>query len=156
MADRHFIIGAVHDVVNHPLSPAVYTKELCSLSYLKAIGALCGTFVFFLFGENLLPLIIAFGMLILDTVTAILAVTYVDGMAKVTSKRMWQIIPKFVAMGSAFIVANWIELFEPALSHSVDYAVASMIIWVEAKSIVENIQRLDPRFNLEDIIARKK
>lgn len=143
----------------HPLSPLAYAKEICTLTFARAISSLCLTTLLFLFGNNLVPLIVALSMWFLDTLTGVYAAWLEQkvGKNKLTSKRGWEMVPKLIAIFSAFITGNLMALFYPAgFGDAIKYGIASVIITVEAASILENVQRMDSRYSFQEIIKKFK
>jgi phage-related holin len=141
------------------LSPLNYTIAVCKVSPWQAIVSLCFTATFFLFGDDLTALIIALIMLSVDTVLGTLAAIIEQSRTKqtvLTSREFWRVIPKFVAIVSAFIVGNLLAIFQPGVGDVLEYGIASVIIVAEAGSILENVGKIHPEFSMKGIIHSLK
>jgi phage-related holin len=119
----------------------------------KAMVSFCITGFFLLFGTDHTAITIALIMLGVDTITGGTAALM---HSKFTSSGFWRVIPKFIAIVSAFIVGNLLVIFQPEIGQILEYGIASVIIIAEATSILENVAKIHPDFSMKKIIQRLK
>lgn len=138
----------------HELSPFNYVASMCEGVNAKILFSIMCSGVFFLFGDNLMPLVIAIALVVVDTVIGVSSARYSG--QQITSKKAWRLIPKLTAVFSAFITANLIGQFEPTLNEPLRYLVASGIIFTEGKSIYEHVGDIYPTLDVSKIIEKLK
>jgi phage-related holin len=135
------------------LSPINYTMAVCQVSPIKALLSFCNTILLFLFGNDQTALAIALIMLVVDTITGS---AYAIMIHDFKNKEFWRVIPKGIAILSAFIVGNLLSIFQPELGKIIAYGIASAIIIAEGTSILENVVKINPDTNLRKVLAKIK
>lgn len=135
------------------LSPLNYTIALCQITPWKAIVSACTTIFLFLFGDDQTAMTIALIMLALDTITGM---TYAIMQRGWQSKEFWRVIPKFIAIISAFIVGNLFAIFQPQIGSVIEYAIAAAVIVAEGSSILENIVKINPEIRFKKVFDKIK
>lgn len=135
------------------LSPLNYIIELCKITPAKVLVSSCTTLFFFLFGDDQTAITIALIMLVLDTITG---TTYALMKKKFLSSEFWRVIPKFIAIISAFIVGNLFSIFQQEIGVIIEYGIAAAVIVAEGSSILENVVKINPDIRFKKIIDKIK
>lgn len=135
------------------LSPINYTIALCKITPWQAVLSACTTAFFFLFGDDQTAMTVALIMLGLDTMTGMTYAIMANGFK---SKEFWRVIPKFIAVISAFIVGNLFAIFQPQIGSVIEYAIAAAVIVAEGSSILENIVKINPEIRFKKVFDKIK
>ena len=133
------------------LSPLNYTIHLCHVAWTKSLAPVCMTALFLLFGDDYTAIVIALIMLAVDTIIGSTAAIIQN---EFSNRNWWRVVPKFVAIVSAFVVGNLLVIFEPKFGSVLEYAIVSVIIFSETISILENAAKIHPDLNFKKVFDK--
>jgi len=151
------------------LSPINYVNSLIGFCQGHTVFTVITSIGVFLFGTEISALLIALAALALDTITGVTVALVYDFKHShevkknkkeekgFTSAVFWQVIPKTIAVLSAFVMGQLIQTFYGVtIGTLIESSIAGLIIAAEASSVLENIGKIHQPFSMRKIIQKIK